>query len=813
MCTEREVVRELSMTAASPSEKDVAMEKIPDNNRPLNRSRTPSRSMPSQALMRSSSSSPEVKPEAASKRRVPSPARPRERPVNPPAPAEEKALEGVDSSLASRHMGKPSSPSFVSTHHLHEETSSEVVKASAVPSTTQGRACSSPVAVKSSVSDTTVVSSSSVPGQFAKFSSLMNQLARSSSQSVSLENRCSAAPSPGPSKPPPLSSLKERTRLLPQVTASSPAPRSSSDAKPRLSASTEQQPRAATSSLTSSLVSRPSSPSRTGVVKPAPSSLQAPVVSSRNSNKLTRVPSPSRIYSSQPSSCSVSSSPSSVAFARPSSPSLSRPGSQTSASSLRPSTPTRVSSAPPTTVIAKPRTSTPTRTISTKSPNPSSSSSSILTTRSAIAAKPSSSPAATTTSPNRPLTPTRSLTKPTKSSVTSSSTLLAHHQNQPSSFSSPSFANLKTMASAAGSSQNHARCSSPSESPKSITSSGDCSNNSDTSSSMSSGNVATTRKLMPEFQAQQQQQMAAGFKHIQASHKTSARVVPEGLPMSPTSNVKKRCGWITSQNAALIAYHDEEWGVPIYDERLLFELIVLAGAQAELSWSSILALRDDFRDAFAGFDAAVVAKFNEKKIATLIANPRIRIPEAKVRGAIDNAKRVLEIEEECGSLTNFLWSFVNYKPMVSHYKLSKQVPVKTPKSEALSNELVRRGLRFVGPTTMYVLMQAAGLVNDHLVTCFRHQECASMYDSPPLAGVHKEIQPEKERWSQTDENLSSFSSLFGSKTSPAFEPGPWLNLPVLDTSSRLNSAPCEPVWAELPMIEEAFEDEMEKQTT
>ncbi|CAM6010147.1 unnamed protein product, partial [Sphagnum balticum] len=422
-------------------------------------------------------------------------------------------------------MGKPSSPSLVSTHHLHEQTSSDVVKASAVPSTTQGRACSPPAVVKPSVSDTTVVSSSSVPGQFAKFSSLMNQLARSSSQSVSLENRCSAAPSPGPSKPPPLS-LKERTRLLPQVTASSPAPRSSSsDIKPRLSASTEQQPRAATSSLTSSLVSRPSSPSRT-------------------------------------------------------------------------------------------------------------------------------------------------------------------------------------------------------ESPKSITSSGDCSNNSDTSSSMSSGNVATTRKLMPEFQAQQQQQMAAGFKHIQASHKTSARVVPEGLPMSPTSNVKKRCGWITSQSdAALIAYHDEEWGVPIYDERLLFELIVLAGAQAELSWSSILALRDDFRDAFAGFDAAVVAKFNEKKIATLIANPRIRIPEAKVRGAIDNAKRVLEIEEECGSLTNFLWSFVNYKPMVSHYKLSKQVPVKTPKSEALSNELVRRGLRFVGPTTMYVLMQAAGLVNDHLVTCFRHQEC------------------------------------------------------------------------------------------
>jgi DNA-3-methyladenine glycosylase I len=249
----------------------------------------------------------------------------------------------------------------------------------------------------------------------------------------------------------------------------------------------------------------------------------------------------------------------------------------------------------------------------------------------------------------------------------------------------------------------------------------------------------------------------------------------------------------------MVAYHDEEWGIPIYDDKLLFELMVLESAQADMSWSSILALRNDFRVAFMGFDPAIVAKFDEKKIATLIANPRIRIPEAKIRGAIDNAKRVLQIVDECSSLRNFLWGFVNYKPVVSHYKLPNQVPVRTPKSEALSNELLRRGFRYVGPTTIYALMQAAGLVNDHLVTCFRHEEWAALQKSP--TGAYNEV-PEVERWSQPDDNLWDLTSNFGCKTPPPFEPECQLN------NSRLSSIPCEPVWAELPMIEEAFEDEI-----
>ncbi len=160
---------------------------------------------------------------------------------------------------------------------------------------------------------------------------------------------------------------------------------------------------------------------------------------------------------------------------------------------------------------------------------------------------------------------------------------------------------------------------------------------------------------------------------------------------------------------------------------------------------------------------------------------------------------LLQIVDECSSLRNFLWGFVNYKPVVSHYKLPNQVPVRTPKSEAVSNELLRRGFRYVGPTTIYALMQAAGLVNDHLVTCFRHQEWAALQKSPTSA--YNEV-PEVERWSQADDNLWDLSSNFGCKTPPAFEPECQFN------NSRLSSIPCEPVWAELPMIEEAFEDEI-----
>ncbi|CAM6079206.1 unnamed protein product [Sphagnum tenellum] len=389
----------------------------------------------------------------------------------------------------------------------------------------------------------------------------------------------------------------------------------------------------------------------------------------------------------------------------------------------------------------------------------------------------------------RPSSPSLSRPKPQASSSRPSSPSLSRPNPQAAS-SRPSSPSLSRPNPQAGSS----RASTPTR--------------------VMSGPSSTAMKSMLEFQAQQQQQQQqlqmTGFKHSPGSPKTSACVVPEGLPVSPlTLNAKKRCGWITSQSDwAMVAYHDEEWGMPTYDDKLLFELMLLEGAQADLTWSSILALRDDFRVAFAGFDPAVVAKFDEKKIAILIANPRILIPEAKVRGAVDNAKRIVEIAQECGSLSEFLWGFVNHKPVVNHYKLSKQVPVKTPKSEALSNELVQRGFRFVGPTTIYALMQAAGLVNDHLVTCFRHEECAAMNNISPSTDPHVEIQLKKDRWNRTDDNLWTFPSSFNSKNLPASEPGPWLNLPVMDNNSRLSSSPYEPVWAELPMIEEAFEDEI-----
>ncbi|CAN5951360.1 unnamed protein product, partial [Sphagnum jensenii] len=268
-----------------------------------------------------------------------------------------------------------------------------------------------------------------------------------------------------------------------------------------------------------------------------------------------------------------------------------------------------------------------------------------------------------------------------------------------------------------------------------------------------------------------------------------------------TWDAKKRCGWITSQSdEAYVAYHDEEWGVPVHDDKLLFELLVLQGAQAELSQPRILALRENFRAGFDNFDPALVAKYDEEKIATLKSDSSILIPETKIRGAVENARRVLEIVDEYGSFSIFLWGFVNNKPSVSHYKLQMQVPVKTPKSEAISKELVQRGFQFVGPTVMYSVMQAAGLVSDHLVHCFHHQECAD------LAGIniqgtkrvsarqtqryrrHSQEQYSSNRCSQeltSWVDALNFPTMFGFQS--PFELTPYMNL----------------AW--LPIIEEAWE--------
>jgi DNA-3-methyladenine glycosylase I len=176
-----------------------------------------------------------------------------------------------------------------------------------------------------------------------------------------------------------------------------------------------------------------------------------------------------------------------------------------------------------------------------------------------------------------------------------------------------------------------------------------------------------------------------------------------------------RCSWATGSSPAMTAYHDEEWGVPSHDERHLFELLTLEGAQAGLSWSTILNKREGYRQAFAGFDPAVVAAFGERDVERLLADPGIVRNRLKVQSAISNARAILELE----SFDAYVWNFVDGKPIVGGWKTLGDLPAETELSRTFSRELKRNGFRFVGPIVCYSFMQAAGLVNDHTIDCFR----------------------------------------------------------------------------------------------
>jgi DNA-3-methyladenine glycosylase I len=180
-----------------------------------------------------------------------------------------------------------------------------------------------------------------------------------------------------------------------------------------------------------------------------------------------------------------------------------------------------------------------------------------------------------------------------------------------------------------------------------------------------------------------------------------------------------RCAWSLGSDE-YVRYHDVEWGVPQRDASVLFEFLVLEGAQAGLSWSTILAKRDGYRRAFAGFDASRVAEFGDDDAARCLGDPGIVRNRAKIAAAIGNARAWLELDDPVA----FLWDFVGGTPIVNHFATLAEIPAQTAVSEAMSKELKRRGFRFVGPTIMYALMQACGLVNDHVVGCFRHTECA-----------------------------------------------------------------------------------------
>lgn len=185
---------------------------------------------------------------------------------------------------------------------------------------------------------------------------------------------------------------------------------------------------------------------------------------------------------------------------------------------------------------------------------------------------------------------------------------------------------------------------------------------------------------------------------------------------------KQRCGW--AKRDLYIQYHDTEWGVPVHDDRILFEFLILEGAQAGLSWETILKKRQNYREAFDHFDPAVVARYSRRKIESLLANPGIIRNRAKVEAAIQNARALLAVQEECGSFDAYVWRFIGGSPRQNSWKSLSQVPGKIPESEAMSKDLRKRGFKFIGSTVCYAFMQAVGMVNDHLVACFRHAELA-----------------------------------------------------------------------------------------
>ena len=183
----------------------------------------------------------------------------------------------------------------------------------------------------------------------------------------------------------------------------------------------------------------------------------------------------------------------------------------------------------------------------------------------------------------------------------------------------------------------------------------------------------------------------------------------------------KRCRWVTN-DPVYIQYHDEQWGVPVHDDKKLFEFITLEGAQAGLSWLTILKRRSGYKKAFADFDVEKVARFTPEKIKTLLLDPGIIRNKLKVNAAVSNARAFIKIQEEFGSFDKYSWQFVDGKPIINSFKAHEEIPATTEESIAFSRDLVQRGFKFVGPTIIYAHMQAVGMVNDHLVSCFRYKE-------------------------------------------------------------------------------------------
>ncbi|CAI8583421.1 unnamed protein product [Vicia faba] len=222
-----------------------------------------------------------------------------------------------------------------------------------------------------------------------------------------------------------------------------------------------------------------------------------------------------------------------------------------------------------------------------------------------------------------------------------------------------------------------------------------------------------------------------------SSHERRESTVPKTIHQQPSPGVitepgeLKRCNWITKNSDMLyIEFHDECWGVPAYDDNKLFELLAMSGLLMDYNWTEIIKRKEPLREVFAGFDPYIVAKMEEKEIIEIASNKALSLADSRVMCIVDNAKCIMKVVRECGSFSSYIWGFVNHKPIINKYKYPRNVPLRSPKAEALSKDMVKRGFRFVGPVIVHSFMQAAGLTIDHLVDCYRHSECVSLAERP-----------------------------------------------------------------------------------
>ncbi|KAK1576570.1 hypothetical protein Q3G72_015017 [Acer saccharum] len=243
----------------------------------------------------------------------------------------------------------------------------------------------------------------------------------------------------------------------------------------------------------------------------------------------------------------------------------------------------------------------------------------------------------------------------------------------------------------------------------------------------SPGSIAAVRREQMALQHAQRKMRIAHYGRSKSAKFESNKIVPlhdhnDHNSSTDQEEDHKRCSFITANSDPIyVAYHDQEWGVPVHDDNMLFELLVLSGAQVGSDWTSILKKRQDFRDAFSGFDAEIVSSLTDKQMMSISTQYDVDI--SRVRGVVDNSNRILEIKREFGTFEKYIWGFVNKKPISTQYKFGHKIPVKTAKSESISKDMVRRGFRFVGPTVVHSFMQASGLTNDHLISCHSHLQC------------------------------------------------------------------------------------------